>query len=69
MALIFDTSGAVMVPGTDTFRSGWATVDLVAGQSFKVESSPDGEEVFNEECPEGKTRRITVFIKIVDSDA
>ena len=42
---------------------------LAAGQSLKIETSPDGEEILNEECPAGKAWAVYVFVKIVEIDA
>ena len=42
---------------------------LSAGKTLKVESTPDGEEHFNQVVPEGKSWAVTVFLKIVETDA
>ena len=41
---------------------------VVAGQSFKIETSPAGETILNEACPVGKkwTVKTTVVINEVD---
>jgi len=40
-----------------------------AGQSLKIETSPDGEEVLDAECPAGKTWTVYVSVKIEESNA
>jgi len=37
---------------------------MAAGKSLKIETSPGGEEVFNEEVPVGKSWIVTIDISI-----
>ena len=48
--------------GDDTFT-------LAAGKSLKVESSPNGEEHYDDTVPEGKSWSVTVFLRIEETDA
>ena len=48
---------------------GGSEFEVAAGQSLKIETSPDGEEVLDEECPVGKAWAVYVFVKIVETDA
>jgi len=42
---------------------------VMAGQSIKLETSPDGEEPVNETCPRGKAWSVKVFIIVTETDA
>ena len=48
--------------GDDVFQ-------LSAGKSLKIESSPDGEEHFDDVVPEGKVWNVDIFLKIEETDA
>ncbi len=39
-------------------------VEVTAGQSLKIETTPDGTEVLNVECPEGETWNAQVIVQI-----
>ena len=43
--------------------------DLIAGQSLKIETSPNGEEVINAVCPAGKVWHVHVAVVIEETDA
>jgi ribosomal protein L2 len=45
-----------------------AAIDLSAGMILKIETSPDGEEVLNVECPSGKVWRAKVIVEITEMD-
>ena len=45
------------------------TVTVAAGKSLKVETSPGGEELLDEEVPTGKSWDVTVSVYIVETDA
>ena len=44
------------------------SVAVTAGQTLKIETTPDGEDVLEKVCPEGETWdvRISIEINIVD---
>ena len=42
---------------------------VLAGQSLRVETSPDGSDILNEECPAGKSWEVYVFVRITETDA
>lgn len=44
-------------------------VDVAAGQSLKIETTPSGEEVLNTECPEGKVWSARIIVEITETDA
>jgi len=46
----------------DKSASGDVTIDVPAGKTLRIESSPGGEEVFSYETPAGKV--INYFIRI-----
>lgn len=54
-------------PATKISTNSSETVQLSVGQSLKVETTPNGEEVLNIECPEGEiwNARVTVQIIVV----
>lgn len=45
-----------------------AAIAVGAGQAFRVETSPDGEEVLNVTCPDGKVWSIRVIVEITETD-
>ena len=49
--------------------TGQANMVVSAGQSLVFESSPNGLDILNETCPEGKTWKTTVTVDIVETDA
>ena len=50
-------------------KSGSDVVDVAAGQSIKIETTPEGEEVLDAECPAGKAWSVRVIVEIEESDA
>ena len=54
-------------PGT--VRDGSAILDIEAGKSLKIETSPQGEEVFSGEVPAGKVWRVRISLYIEEMDA
>ncbi len=64
MAVIefLDTSVAATVEYT-----GFCNNTLTAGQTLKIESSPDGEEILNVEVPAGKTWQVYTYVRIVET--
>jgi hypothetical protein len=49
--------------------TGSQLVEVTAGQSFAVETSPGGVELLNEECPAGKVWSVTTTVVINETDA
>ena len=53
-----------------TFKSGQAAgISVPAGQSLKIETGPEGEEILNEECPAGKAWSARIIVEITETDA
>ena len=44
-------------------------VTLTAGQSFKIETSPGGEELLTITCPEDKVWRLSVRVEYKEENA
>ena len=44
-------------------------VEVPAGKTFKVETTPDGEEILIGLVPVGKKWRVAITLSIVESDA
>ena len=44
-------------------------IDAVAGQSVKIETSPNGEELLDITVPAGKKWYVTLYVKIEETDA
>jgi len=55
-------------PGTQL--SGHQTgIEVAAGQSLVIETSPGGGEVLDVECPTGKVWSVRVIVEITETDA
>jgi hypothetical protein len=59
---------------TVTYESWKGTVDVsqlevAAGQSLKIETSPAGEDVLDELCPAGQKWTVTIHVDIKIEDA
>jgi len=52
-----------------TRYAGMDTVVLPAGKTIKVETSPDGEEILNEEVPVGKSWTIQITVYVIEENA
>ena len=50
-----------------TLRTGRQTVIIPSGKSLKIETTPDGEEVLNEEVPAGKIWTVRLDVEIVET--
>jgi hypothetical protein len=46
------------------YRVGGTTFTLVSGQTLKIETTPNGEEVLLETCPPGHTWEVSVTVTI-----
>jgi hypothetical protein len=44
------------------------SITVTAGQTLKIETSPDGEEILVEVCPEGETWDVRIHIEINITD-
>ena len=61
--------GTIAAQAAGTIMSGHEAVAVADGQSLKIETSPDGEEVLNAECPAGKAWSVQVDVTITETDA
>ena len=52
-----------------TIKSAAGSFQVTAGQSLKIESSPQGEEILDEMCPAGKTWMVRVELSVIEQDA
>jgi len=52
-----------------TVLDGFDEVDLGAGKSLTIETSPSGEEILDETVPIGKTWHVYLSISIIETDA
>jgi len=43
-------------------------LEVVAGKSLKIETSPDGIDILDEEVPAGKVWVVTISVQIKESD-
>ena len=43
-------------------------ITISAGKSLKIETSPDGEEILDVECPKGKVWSARIIIEINETD-
>jgi hypothetical protein len=60
--------GQYTIPGK-TVLQGSGAITVNAGQSLKIETSPGGSEILNEECPAGKVWRGTIKVELTEEDA
>ena len=56
------------VPARTTF-SGDENINISAGKSLKIETSPNGDNYLNTEVPEGKQWSVNIYVQIVETDA
>ena len=50
-----------------TKYAGRDTITIPGGKTFKIETSPNGEEILNQVVPEGKTWVVDMNVKITES--
>lgn len=50
-----------------TMKIGSDEFDMAAGKTLKIETSPAGEEILNEEVPAGKSWHVTISISISET--
>jgi len=68
MEVSMDLMTIEVVPAT--FKSGHTEdISVSAGKSFKIETSPQGETILDEECPAGKSWSVRVIVEITETDA
>jgi len=48
-------------------RTGRQELEIPAGKSLKIETSPDGEDILNAEVPAGKTWKTIIIVEIVET--
>ena len=63
------TVGTIEARAAGTIKAGHDTVAVTAGQSLKIETSPNGGEVLDAECPAGKAWSVKVDVTITEVDA
>ena len=51
-----------------TLHAGSQDIELVAGKSLKIETTPSGEEVLDVECPAGKVWSARVIVEIIETE-
>jgi hypothetical protein len=56
------------VPTYDVVHTGSDEFEISAGQSLKIETSPEGDEILNAECPAGKVWYASVRIDIKEKN-
>ena len=54
---------------TTTRLTGKQSFDLIAGKSLKIETSPQGIDILNDEVPAGKVWGVTVKVIAYEKDA
>ena len=59
----------VVLPQRVIYSPPAVTAQIAAGQTLKLETAPDGEELMAGTVPEGKKWNITNTISIVESNA
>jgi len=64
-----ETIGTIPAQAAGLIKSGHETISVVAGQSLKIETSPDGVEVLDAECPAGKAWSVKVDVTTTEVDA
>lgn len=69
MTITKDTSIAHMARPTTVNDCYQGYVVLTAGQAFKVETSPDGEELLEITCPVGKVWVLSVRVEYKEENA
>ena len=51
-----------------TRKYGTDEVACPAGRSLKIETSPGGDDILDEECPAGKEWVVRVSVEIIETD-
>ena len=63
------TIGTIPAQAAGLVMAGHETVAVTAGQSLKIESSPDGDEFLEIACPPGKAWSVKLDVTITEADA
>ncbi len=50
-------------------KTGRQTLEITAGKTLKIETSPNGIDILNETVPEGKVWAITLNISVIEINA
>ena len=50
-------------------KSGTDTINVLAGQCLRIETTPAGEELLDTECPAGKVWAARIIVEIIETDA
>ena len=59
--------GSIPANAERTISQGSQVVSVSAGQSLKIETSPDGIEIIDVQCPEGKLWSVTVSVTVSET--
>jgi hypothetical protein len=51
-----------------SIKDGFESVEVTAGQSIKIETSPGGEEVLNAICPPDKKWVVKITVNVTETD-
>ena len=62
------TVGILEAAPAGTMKTGHDSIPMTAGKSLKIETSPDGEEVLDIECPAGKAWSVRLDVTITETD-
>ena len=50
-------------------KSGGESFVVTAGKSLKIETSPRGDDIMDEEVPDGKKWDVSVSVQVTETDA
>ena len=64
-----ETIGTIPAQTAGLIKAGHETVALAAGTSMKIETSPNGVEILDVECPAGKAWSVKLDVTITETDA
>lgn len=63
------TLATTATPAKTRLHGECVDIELAAGKSLKIETSPQGDELIDTEVPEGKVWKISIGINITEEDA
>jgi len=64
-----ETVGTIPAQTAGLIKAGHETIAVAVGQSLKIETSQDGAEFLNIECPAGKAWSVKLDVTITETDA
>ena len=64
-----ELTGRIVSREAKYIYSGRDNVEVTEGKSFKIETSPNGDEILDVECPAGKRWNVYMRIYISETDA